>query len=397
MDIDVVLECRYFHTPDGAYWTPIMNARPFWDRYLTVFDNVRVFARSQLVEKAKKEWLRVDGDRVTVIPIPYYIGPFQYLLKRQKIIKTLEQKIGNNAAVLFRVGSPIADLAVPILKRRNQPYAVEVVGDPWDMFSPGSTRNPFRPFFRKQFSDSLKKQCAGACAAAYVTAGALQKRYPPAEGAITKNYSSIILSENDFASEPRLFSPNDTLENIVTVGTMEFMYKGIIDLLDAIKICTDKSNRIFKLTLVGEGRLRPVFEAHAEKIGVGDQVRFTGLLSAGEAVRNVVSQADLFVLPSRSEGLPRAMIEAMALGMPCIGTSVGGIPELLEDKYLLTPGQPEELSGLILKLLSDPEELTNMSTQNHEKVRQYTDAEIAPNRDMIYNHLKEKTRESLDD
>ena len=178
---------------------------------------------------------------------------------------------------------------------------------------------------------------------------------------------------------------------------MEFMYKGIIDLLDAIKLCEGENNLKLKLTLVGEGRLKSAFEAHAKKIGIIDRVVFTGQLSPGEAVKNILSKADLFVLPSKTEGLPRAMIEAMALGLPCIGTRVGGIPELLEDKYLSAPGHSKELSSLMFKLLADPEELTKMSAKNLNKARQYTEPEIAPNRDMIYSHLKEKSREMFDD
>ena len=109
MNLDVILECRYFHTPDGACWNSTINERPFGDRLLNVFDNVRVFARSQLVENAKKEWRRVDGDGVTIVPLPYFVGPFQYLEKRQNKIKKRENNPGRDAAVLFRVGSPIAD------------------------------------------------------------------------------------------------------------------------------------------------------------------------------------------------------------------------------------------------------------------------------------------------
>ena len=63
-----------------------------------------------------------------------------------------------------------------------------------------------------------------------------------------------------------------------------------------------------------------------------DRVRFRGQLTTPVDVRAELDRADLFVLPSRQEGLPRAMIEAMARALPCIGSSVGGIPELLQPK-----------------------------------------------------------------
>ncbi len=74
MRVCVVTEHRFFQTPDGATWTDGPFARPFWDRYLEVFDEVRVIARFLPVSAAKPAWVRSDGDRVSFAPNPQGTG-----------------------------------------------------------------------------------------------------------------------------------------------------------------------------------------------------------------------------------------------------------------------------------------------------------------------------------
>src|SRR5688572_19145598 len=79
MRVVVTTESRYQRTPDGAMWTLYGPARPFWDRYLAAFDEVRVVARVFDVAEPTDGALRVDGGAVRVWPIPYYVGPLGHL------------------------------------------------------------------------------------------------------------------------------------------------------------------------------------------------------------------------------------------------------------------------------------------------------------------------------
>src|ERR1043166_5635017 len=108
------------------------------------------------------------------------------------------------------------------------------------------------------------------------------------------------------------------------------MYKAPDVLIRAVAQCVAAG---FDLTLhvVGDGKHRPELEQLASALGVSDRVIFLGLLPAGAAVRERLDRSDLFVLASRCEGLPRAMVEAMARSLPCIGSTIGGIPELLPE------------------------------------------------------------------
>ncbi len=109
-----------------------------------------------------------------------------------------------------------------------------------------------------------------------------------------------------------------------------------------------------RLLLVGEGPLRETLERLTRELCLTEEVRFLGRRSD---VSELLPALDLFVLPSTTEGLGVALIEAMAVGLPCVATRVGGIPEVVVDGEtgLLVPARdPEALAHAILRLLSDP-------------------------------------------
>ena len=92
-----------------------------------------------------------------------------------------------------------------------------------------------------------------------------------------------------------------------------------------------------RLYMVGDGPERATLEARRDALGLGHRVTFLG---ARNDVSEVLMAADGFVMSSKSEGLPMALLEAMAAGVPCIATAVGGIPDLFgKDRGLLVPAQ----------------------------------------------------------
>src|SRR4029079_18779078 len=141
----------------------------------------------------------------------------------------------------------------------------------------------------------------------------------------------------------------------------------------------------------GDGRHRAELEARAARLGIAERVRFAGALPAGERVGAGLDEADVFVLPSHQEGLPRAMVEAMARALPCVGSTVGGIPELLPAEDLVPPGDVDALAATLDAVLGNVGRLARMSARNLDAARAYREELLAERRVAFYERLRAAT------
>lgn len=390
MRVLVALEHRFQRTPDGKVWTQVAFGYSFWQRYLEVFDGVDILARCRDVDSVPEGWVRVDGEGVALIPVPHYVGPWQYLLRAIPVHRAVERALRVPEAVILRVPSRVGSIAWAVISRSRRPYGVEVVGDPHDLFAPGSVHHPLRPLFRWIYTRHLRAQCSQACCASYVTEGALQQRYHPNPDAFATYYSDVELPPEAFATSPRTTFGKSPLR-IVFVGTLQQLYKRPDVLIEAVAICVGRGLDL-QLTIVGDGQHREQLTEQTIKRGIAGRVTFVGQLPQGHAVRRQFDEADLYVLPSSQEGLPRAMIEAMARGLPCIGTTVGGIPELLTKDDLVPPGDAVALADKIEEVMGSPERMVTMSRRNLSKARDYEEAALRKRRVGFYRYLYEITQ-----
>jgi len=89
------------------------------------------------------------------------------------------------------------------------------------------------------------------------------------------------------------------------------------------------------------------------------------------------------------------MIEAMARSLPCIGSTVGGIPELLPSEDLVPPGDVVALASKIREVVTDSERMAQMSARNLEKAKDYTDQVLCDRRNQFYRYVREMTEKWL--
>lgn len=412
MDVLISVEARLHRAPDGSIWTEGGFPYSFWGRYTGVFEGVRVLARVAETEKPAKDWQRVDGPGVQVAAVPHYLGPMQYLRRAWAVRRAVAAAYQPGLAVIMRVPSLIGVCLEAGLKRDNYPFGLVVVGDPHDVFAPGGVDHAMRPFFRWWFTRHLKEQCLRAAGVAYVTEFTLQDRYPcrpdalrisdsdmaiesievpPAQ--LATYYSSLELPDEGFRGARPIELKK--LRRLITVGSLAQLYKGTDVLLQALARCIQRGSDV-SLVVAGEGKFRPQLEKMAVELGISDRVRFLGQVPQGKPLWEQLDAADLFVLPSRTEGLPRAMIEAMARGLPCIGSSVGGIPELLDPEQMVPPGDVEALAEKIQAVLGDPELLSRLSWSNSQRVLKYQGAELQKRRDFFCRYVRTVTEKWLE-
>jgi 1,2-diacylglycerol 3-alpha-glucosyltransferase len=182
------------------------------------------------------------------------------------------------------------------------------------------------------------------------------------------------------------FGLRDGSKKILYVGRL-MEEKGLDVLLNAYNIVNAKIPNT-NLVIVGKGHLRRNLEEQANKLGL-ESVVFTGFVS-DSLLKQAYASSDLFVLPSYAEIQPLVLLEALAMGLPAIGTKVGGVPEMIVDGrngYLLKPGDHQGLAEKITTLLND-DALREEFSQNSLQVARSHDIEKSADKlERLYHKL----------
>lgn len=391
MKLLVATDAHIFRTPDGNHWAKSIYGYSFWTRYLEVFDSVRIVARVKEVEDIDSKKLLVDGDGVDVVGIPFYQGPKQLLSKYAQIQRKLKGIDDGCDAALLRMPSQTATMVWKHL-RKDIPLAGEVVYDMMDDVNLPK-QNPIIKMLHVITSNSMKNFCLTANGVSYVTENSIQKHYPSyarlhgeSMEHFESSYSTITLSDDAFTGE-RNYDGCQKITLVLSSVAMNSERKGEKVLIKTVKICRDKGYDI-QAIIIGDGTLRSSFEEYAKELGVSEYVTFTGLLPSSDDVRKVMLEADMFVFPTQGEGLPRGILEAMAIGMPVLSTPVGGIPEVIESKYLFDPMNADAYANAICRLLDTPDELTEMSKKNFKKSLEFKNELLQAKRNEFYKKLR---------
>jgi phosphatidylinositol alpha-1,6-mannosyltransferase len=234
VNIVLPIEHRFWQTSDGRVWTDAAFAESYFRRYLDVFQRVVVVARVRAAPVAALGWLRADGENISFVGLPYYVGPTAYLRHAFRVHRVMAAALSRGAGAILRVPSQLAAHAALVLRGRGQPYGVEVVSDPLAVFARGAVSHPARAALRWWYWWESRRLCHGAAAASYVTERALQGRYPVCPDAYTVACSDVELPADAFVQRPRDHRGRGPSWRVVTVGSLEQPYKGVDTLLEAV-------------------------------------------------------------------------------------------------------------------------------------------------------------------
>jgi glycosyltransferase involved in cell wall biosynthesis len=217
-----------------------------------------------------------------------------------------------------------------------------------------------------------------ALAVSAASAEALERTYRLAEVVVVPNAAPSVAP---FVREPE--SPDRV--RVAYLGGFANVAKGADVLIEALELALLREPRL-RITLAGPGELPAESSAF---VAEQPAIEWAGWLGPAEKDA-LLRVAEVFVMPSRSEGLPMALLEAMAYGTATVATEVGGIPEVVDsgvDGLLVPPENPEALAGALCELAADAELRERLSAGARRRVETLDAVEVADRLDALYASL----------
>lgn len=394
MNVLVVADGHYYITKKGLVYADSVYDYKFYRRYLQAFDHVYAVIRAEVVSDVPKGKRLSSGDGVTFLRIPNFHGPFQYIKEYFKLVKYVKRYCRDYDCGIFRIPAATSNVFCKYFLKTKKPFAVEVVTDPWENFSPKATGNPIVLYFvRRVWTKTVKDMCQKANGAAYVTSNYLQMKYPPRASYdttgkfFTASYSSVELEDDSFSNE-RIWKSGQKRYIVSHVANYFNDYgKGHLVLMNAVKIVRDRGYPL-EIQFIGDGPKRKEFEDYARRLGILNITQFVGRLASGVEVRNMIRASDLFVLPTFAEGLPRALLEAMAEGLPCLSSPTCGVPEVLMSDYLFDFEDVNGFANGIITFLANADLMTREGKRNLEKAKEFSSSILNERRKTFYCNLR---------
>lgn len=326
-----------------------------------------LFLRPWETENVFEEELKRLGFAYTSIPVAN--NRFFDCLRVPRCMKRLQQAIAGNSYDLIHTHGYLADLlGYPVSQRAGIPIVSTCHG-----FIRGDLKlslyNSLDLMVLRRFdrviavSDAIKDDLRSS-------------KVKGANVTVIKNAAPMQKSDAD-----PLASRNG-IRGMLQVGPDELLLgylgrlseeKGIVHLLEAFRSLEERSLPV-RLALIGDGPQRELLEKTAESLGIAGKTAFTGFQGN---VGEWLAALDVFVIPSLSEGTPMALLEAMSMGLPCIASAVGGIPDVIDsgvDGILVAPGKPLEIRDAVLSLLGDEARRQDIGEKARETIRHRYDA-----------------------
>lgn len=386
----IVLENHFFEDVNGRVWCDRVVDYNFLKRYLKVFEEIIVCGRMEKVQEEVKDKLLVSGEHVKVIGLPDFIGAKGLIKNLSKIKKILRGAIKETNCTIYRAPTHISLFTYKEVLKQKKVLALEFMMAADKMVEgDGFVSNLANKLIKKK----AQKMCMKANGVSYVTERVLQEEYPckaikskNTNEYFTENYSTIELKEEDYNSQNWDKDNKPEIFKIIHTGYMDSYRKGQDTLIKAIKEVTDKGYSV-QVTLVGDGRKREEFENMVKEFNLKDVVKFAGLVKDKSKILELLHDSHMLVFPTHSEGLPRTIIEAMSQGLPCISSPVDGVPELVEENWLVDYNDVHGYANKIIEMISDWNKMIEISKNNFEKSKKYRKDVLDQKRTGFYQKI----------
>lgn len=354
----------------------------FKNRYLEFCDEMIISTRSKEIEEFTEQnigYRKTNGEKVTVQPIKNYKDIPDIIKNKKKIISEMDEIAKNCDNLIIRMPSVLGIFACKSARKYKKNYVIEMVACAWDGYMNHARFGGklLAPIMYLKTRYAIKK----APNVLYVTKKFLQKRYPNSNNNI--GCSDVIIDKINKSyinkKKKQLGETNCKELKIVTVASVQLKYKGQEYVMKAISDLK-KGGINIKYYLIGGGNNERL-KKFVKKYNVEDNVFFKGSFSHSEIFK-LLSEMDLYIQPSLQEGLPRAVIEAMSVGMPVIGSNAGGIPELIDYKCIFKKKDTKKIAYMIKNI--DNSFLVEQSERNYLYSQEFYNANLYKKRMSFY-------------
>ncbi len=353
-------------------------------RYLRHFDRVVVVGRLEEPNPSTRTVVSGEGVEFACIPTSE-LSPARAVAV---VARRAREVLARVDAAVVRMPSKIGFVACREALRSGTPLLVEVVADSFDaLWNHGSWTGRVAAVPLALLS---RHYIGRAPFTIYVTRRALQRRYPP--HGISVGISDVIVDppgadvlERRLA-RIRARAPGAPA-TLGLVGSYDVGYKGHETALRAIAALR-RAGRPVALRCIGAGDPSR-WRRRAASLRIEPWVDLGRAVPHGDAVLEWMDGLDVYVIPSLQEGLPRALVEAMSRGLPAVGSRRGGIPELLEERWLHPPRDHRRLAALVAALLDRPEEQLEQARRAFEVASGYAREILEARRDAFVRRFKD--------
>ena len=388
----IILENHFIKDKNGNVWCDRVVDYSYLNRYLSVFDEIVVCGRFSLSIDDCSSKLLVSGKNVSFIEIPDFKGAKGLLKNIFKIRKIISKSIKSIDCCIMRAPTHLSFVAYKLLLKNKIPFAIEFMMAADKMVEGNGV---ISKIINSLLVWEAKKMCKLANGVSYVTEYKLQQIYPCSavlkksdKMYFTSSYSSIDLTDDMIYEQKWKKNNKPTKFKIVHTGYMDSYRKGQDVLLKAIKNVIDRGYKNIELILIGDGDKRKEFEKLTKELEIEKYVDFKGLIKSKDEIISILKACHIFVFPTHSEGLPRSLIEAMAVGLVCIASPVDGIPELLNEDNMIDYNDYVGYSNKIIEYIENWPAMIEVSKKNNRIVEKYKKNNLDQKRKEYYNHLK---------
>jgi glycosyltransferase involved in cell wall biosynthesis len=267
------------------------------------------------------------------------------------------------------------------MARSGKRFMIEVVGDPGESWLTVGSGPVYR--WLASVEERRLKRLALCCSAASYVGEFLQEKYPTRAGVPQDVVSSIRLDEGQIGTPRQAY--RGPILKVIQIGILT-KRKRTEDLLAA---CSKLINAGVptQVTIIGDGPEMGLLRRLADEFGIGMDVDFKGHIGCRTRLFREIDMADIFVMTSGSEGLPRVILEAMSRGLGVVASRIPGLVSIVRGEDMFPVGGVEELAGLLRDRWEDEAEFAKMSLHSVTKASEFTGSVLSPKRRVLFDAL----------